>query len=108
MPPAVITKGLGVIVVPVPEYEYQSPPQLFVLLPSSMSSSNMLFGVFVGVAVKVGVPAYGVFVGVRVGEPAGILPTKLTTLCAGRVKVNALPETVTAACAARLSDGEVT
>jgi hypothetical protein len=61
MPPAVITNGLGVIVVPVPEYEYQLPPQLLMLLPSSISSSRRLYttGVVVGdiglVAVALGV-----------------------------------------------------
>jgi hypothetical protein len=56
--------GLGVIVVPVPEYEYQLPPQLLVVSPSSMSSSMTLCGVGEAVAVYVGVPAYGVLVGV--------------------------------------------
>jgi hypothetical protein len=82
MPPAVITNGLGVIVVPVPEYEYQLPPQLFVLLPSSMSSSNTLFGVAVEVGVNVLDHAgFGVFVAVAGGPDA----TKLITLCAGRL-----------------------
>jgi hypothetical protein len=71
-----MVKGLGVMVVPVPEYEYQVPLQLFAPLPSSMSSSIMLDGVAVLVGVLVGVPAYGVLVGVTMLPP----PTNETTL----------------------------
>lgn len=72
-----------------------------------MSSSSMEEGVLVGVMVKVGVPAYGVTVGVLVGEPAGAFQTKLITLLAGSVYENELPDTATFASWARSCVSEV-
>ena len=60
-----------------------------------------------GVIVNVGVPAYGVTVGVLVGEPAGAFQTKLITLFAGSVYEKEPPDTATFASWARFCVAEV-
>jgi hypothetical protein len=64
----------------------------------------MLCGVGEAVAVNVGVPANGVFVG---DGPADIVPTKDMTLLAGRLNVKLFPDTATADCCTRLLDASV-